>query len=289
MWWGLTGPEFLALYWAALGATVVVGVVLIAWSRSAPPRGPGGLDPYGIALLSGGWRRVGHTALAGLTARGQVHVSRSGGVTPVPGARPADPFEATVLAGVGARHRGLDFPTLPGSPAAVDLRRRMAEAGYLRRPERAERAGKLGWVFLILLGLGLARLITGLMNDRPVGFLVLTLIATVVAWVVVASLIHSGSRSVKPTPRGHEALSEARRTHARGGGGGVALAAGAAILLPVAFAGLVAYPDPDVSQAFTEEQQMGAGSGSSDSGSSGGDGGSSCGGGSGCGGCGGCG
>lgn len=280
----MTGPQFLALYWSALGLAIVVGIALIVWVRKAPSGPPLDLDPYGVALLSGGWKRVGDTALAGLTSRGQVRVSRSSGYSPIASARPADGFEDAVLQELRGRAR-TTYPSLPTSPAALDLHRRMAEAGLVRKPERARRGKKLGWVFFLLLVAGVVRLVTGISNDRPVGYLIASLVATLVAWFIIVPSIASAGLVPKPTPRGRESLARARS------GQGAAMAMGAAVLLPVAFTGLVAYPDPQMSQAFEEHERANASSGgSSGDDGSGGDsgGGSSCGGGGGgCGGCGG--
>jgi uncharacterized protein (TIGR04222 family) len=283
----MTGPQFLALYWSALGLAIVVGIALIVWVRRAPSGPPLDLDPYGVALLSGGWKRVGDTALAGLASRGQVRVSRSSGYTPVATARPADGFEDAVLQELRGRGR-TSYPAMATSPAALDLHRRMADAGLVRRPERARRGKKLGWVFFLLLVAGVVRLITGIANDRPVGYLVGSLVATLVAWFIIVPWIASAGGTPRPTPRGRESLARARAR----GGHGASVAVGAAVLLPVAFTGLVAYPDPEMSQAFGEHERASSSSGGSSSGDSGsgggGDGGgSSCGGGGGCGGCGG--
>ncbi|MFC5287506.1 TIGR04222 domain-containing membrane protein [Actinokineospora guangxiensis] len=283
----MTGPQFLALYWSALGLTIAVGIALIIWVRRSPSGPPLDLDLYGVALLSGGWKRVGDTALAGLASRGQVRVSRSSGYTPVATARPADGFEDAVLQELRGRRR-TTYPAMATSPAALDLHRRMADAGLVHRPERARRGKKLGWVFFLILVAGVVRLITGIANDRPVGYLVGSLVATLVAWFIIVPWIASAGRTPKPTPRGRESLAHVRAR----GGHRAGMAVGAAVLLPVAFTGLVAYPDPEMSQAFAEHERATSSSSSGDSGSggSGGDsgGGSSCGGGGGgCGGCGG--
>ncbi|MGX7827059.1 TIGR04222 domain-containing membrane protein [Actinokineospora sp. 24-640] len=284
--WGLTGPEFLELYWLALGVATLLAMVAALWAHRPRSGRLGGLGPYEVAMLAGGPTRVMHTALAGLVSRGAVHVSRSGQITQVPHARAADHYESAVLAELRHGDRVHDSYRFQQSPVARDLARRMVEAGYLKSPQGGAASALVKLIFVGIGLVGAARLVTGLMNDRPIGWLALSLVATlVIAKLVGAPLKH---RSTTPTRHGRQALSHA---HAHGVSG---MAVGAAILLPVAFAGLVAYPDPEMSAALNTTPPPagdgGSSSGGGDSGSSGcgSGGGSSCGGSS-CGGGGGCG
>lgn len=284
--WGLTGPEFLELYWLALGVVTLVAIIAALWVRR--PRGSstpiGGLGPYEVAMLAGGPTRVMHTALAGLVSRGAVHVSRSGRLTQVPHAQATDHYESEVLAELrhGDRLRG--DHRFRQSPVARDLARRMTEAGYLK-PTKTTVSAVVTLLYVAVGLVGVARLVTGLVDDRPVGWLALSLVATLVIAKLAGKPLKQ--RTATPTREGRQALSHARAHGVPG------MAVGAAVLLPVAFAGLVAYPDPDMGTALnTAASPLSDGSGSSSggggdsgSGGGGGDSGSSGCGGGGCGGC----
>ena len=79
--WGLSGPEFLQLYGAALFVLLLlsVAVALLAKSdgRRADLAGGADLGAYELAYLFGGVDRVAETAVAGLVEAGSVRVTRS--------------------------------------------------------------------------------------------------------------------------------------------------------------------------------------------------------------------
>ncbi|MFC7613654.1 hypothetical protein ACFQV2_08650 [Actinokineospora soli] len=157
-----------------------------------------------------------------------------------------------------------------------DLVRRMRDAGYLNSFERADRAFRVWWLWALLVGTGVYRIVTGMIHEQPVGYLVATAIAAGVTGLVLVLVVYS-RRAPDPTRRGRDALANA------------AVMVGGTLLLPVALAGLTAHPDPDMGDALataTDSHPHVPTSSSSDGGGSG-DSGSSCGGG-GCGGCGGC-
>jgi uncharacterized protein (TIGR04222 family) len=289
--WGIPGPTFLIIY---LVVAVAVAVLATLHRRalsagSATPRS-GELTPQQAAYLNGGERLAVYTALGGLRAAGAIGTADDKTLVQM-SAMPAGatPLDTAVYNAAGNRIPAASLPRDPWVVAAVDRLREDLEAAGLATTAAQRRTVRLwGVAGLGLLAVGVLRLIAGIANDRPVGFLVLALIA-----VGVLSLFLL-IRLRKETRTGRAALEDLRSRHAylapdnspsyatygvSGAAMGVALYG-----TPTLFA-----MDP----AFAAEadiQRVAAGS--SGSGGSGGytpsSGGGSCGGGGGCGG-GGCG
>jgi uncharacterized protein (TIGR04222 family) len=173
----LTGGPFLALYIALLAVVLVGGFVLTALvrpaGRSRPVEGE-----FELAYLAGGARRLADAVAARLLATGSlVMTGQSFSVSaPLPGASAA---ELAVL--------GLSSPFRWGSiEGAVDkharaVDHRLVEDGLLMDASQTLRIRL--WVvmpFLALILVGATKLLIGLSRGRPVGFLTVLLIVTVV-------------------------------------------------------------------------------------------------------------
>src|SRR5919107_1098499 len=110
--WGISGPDFLALYVAAL--IVVVGVAVLARIKvrrppSAPPAQRVGLPE--LAFLAGGPRRVVETAVSALLESGSLRPTRDGRLNAIAhtvGDTPGrDAVERAVLREIGAKPRSV--------------------------------------------------------------------------------------------------------------------------------------------------------------------------------------
>ena len=192
--WGISGPRFLLLY-LALFAVTVLGVVLARRRALAPDGGaavPAHLDPYEAAELNGGDALVATTAVSNLLRGG--HLANSSRRQParlVTGTAPdprAHPVEWAVYQQIAAApNRGLKQmqAALEGSSALAAVRERLRQRGLAPTPEQRTRCRAAGLWFLPLLALGVARVVAGSANGRPVGFLVALLVVTVVVAVVL--------------------------------------------------------------------------------------------------------
>jgi len=295
--WGLSGPQFLALYWTLMGLAVVAMIAGVVVSRRATrPARPTDdqLDAYELAMLAGGPRRVEATAIAGLVASDALRMSRRGVGRPT-GAGPQDEIQRFVLGRIGrvAHLRSQTELGLRDSAMGRELIARLVERGYLVTGDRARR---LHWIVAGVGVIGVTRLLNGLAEGRPVGWLFLSLLGTVVVWFVARRALRQQAGPFT-TSQGKAVLARAEERTRRTEYTSASAMPGVTVLGVVALYGLGAYPDEELSEIFTQPATGSVGGGGSvsscggatsgcssgSSGSSGG-GGSSCGGGSGCGG-----
>ncbi len=309
--WGLSGPTFLALYGAAL--VIAVGYALLLRRRirrPAPPESVRPVDLAGLAFLKAGPRRVVEAAIARLIETGALRPSRGGQVTSV-GHYAPHPIDAAVLQQTGQLPRPLDtvIRRAAMSPAVTAVGDALVAQRLLIAPSVArsvQRRTVLGLYLLLLVGV--ARLVNGIMRDFPVLYLAGLLVVTLAAIVVLRRL-----RLPARTVHGDRVVAAATggpMDHDRGSpwlGPSLVLTGAAGV---VALGGLVMFPDLLVREAlmthamaqaqaqswayastgggscgytmWSGSESNDSGSGSSGGGSDGG--GSSCGGGGGCGG-----
>jgi uncharacterized protein (TIGR04222 family) len=193
--WGISGPRFLLLYVALLAVTVV-GVVLARRRVLAAPDGaavPARLDRYEAAHLNGGCQLAATTAVSVLLREGHLASPPRRGrwrrlaARTAPGAE-AHPVEWAVYRLVA------DHPELPrwalggqlcDAPAMSAVVERLRRGGLALNREQKTRYRATGLWFLPLLVLGVARVVAGTANGRPVGFLVVLLVVTVVLAVAL--------------------------------------------------------------------------------------------------------
>jgi uncharacterized protein (TIGR04222 family) len=294
----LNGPAFLALY-------AVMFVVAAIGSFS---RGRAGLnrfdragyypeltDSYDTAYLAAGAPRVAQLAVVRLMQSG--HVGWKSGITgkrlaflnPTGGSA-LNAIERTMLNAVRQKgNKGLPVAEAYTAvlPEMRALEVKLASLGL--RPTEGERK-KAGWSaalpLLALLAVGFIKLMVGIFRDKPVGFLILLMLFTMIIAVVV------GSSTRRLTKTGEELLAKLRMEKDRPRGDSafenvcwnLALT-GPAVLADIpAFSGI--YQDLAKQMGRAPSGSQGGGCGSSSSGC--GSGSSGCGsGGGGCGGCGG--
>lgn len=293
--WGIPGTTFL---WAFIAVAAVAAIwaymrraAIVRGADQAAGAGRDHLSPAHVAYLAEGPQRAIYSSMALLRKAHAIDVDEQTGRFDRTGPLPAGAtsLDAAVLHAASQRLRHTLIRSDPSVQRALgEIRQDLERRGLLISDEQRRAARNGGRVLLLLLGVGIARLVSGLVNDKPVGYLSLTLLA--LAALTIPALIPPSPR----TSAGRKRLAELRRSHhyldrshqpawqtydpamtALGVG-----LFGAAVLL---------YADP-VLAAQTHVPAGSSGSygggfdGGGSSGSSCGGGGSSCGGGGGCGG-----
>ncbi|MEU2032530.1 TIGR04222 domain-containing membrane protein [Nocardia amamiensis] len=285
--WGISGPEFLAIY----VPLVVVAVVAGLWLRSRVT----GADPESDAVAAPGAEltlpEVGmlfsdqNAALAAMARlRGIEAIDSAAAAVRVLTAQERaqlDSFTVSVYDRLAADQRKTVRSIVDGSPAALEtLRTRMVDLAYLPGPEMRHSLRDAGMPILVTGALGVVRIIAGASHGNPVGLLVVLVIAQAVCyWLVV--------RKPRLTPLGVRArdAATARNRHLRPGNSPSYATYGAesaALAAAVFGIGALIVLDPGLARAAVPPSTSGGGG---DSGGDGGGGGGGCGGG--CGGCGG--
>ncbi|WBB80165.1 TIGR04222 domain-containing membrane protein [Micromonospora sp. WMMD882] len=291
--WGISGPTFLAGYLTVAALAVVGSVVhrarLFGGDRTS---GPEQLDPPQVAYLNGGARLALHSSIGALRHAGAIGmaVPRLAATGPLPAG--ANPIDQAVYDAASRRVRPRDLAQDHRVSAAVDQLRQDLERRGLAVPASHRRAARLGPALLLaLVAVGVLRLVAGLANDQPVGFLFVGVVGLTVVGVAQATRIphrtHAGRAALRDlrTRYRHLAPSSTPAFSTYGAAGvGMAVALfGTATLwtLDPAFAG-----EAEIERQATGDTGASAGGAGGDGGSS--DGGTGNGGGCG-GGCGGCG
>lgn len=284
--WGLSGPEFLQLYWIGLALAVLVAIVVRVRVRAGHSSQPvRSLDMDELAYLAGGPRRVVETALARLLTAGELRTSRRGTVQATAATSSLNPVDRAVITDSQRytnRTVNLLIPAVAKDDAVTAIGRRLEEMGLVVHPDVAKAALRKGSTALwVLLAIGVARWVNGVAISAPIGWLTLQLVVTgALIWLLTRRGKHLR------TSKGNRVLEDARTTSTRRlATSDDALYAGAAGM--VLFGGLVTYPDLAVrssllaSSASSSSYTGYSGCSSSSSSCSSG---SSCGGGGGCGG-----
>jgi uncharacterized protein (TIGR04222 family) len=293
--WGLSGPEFLKIYWIALGIALLfaIGVrIRMRASRGGEPARS--LDIDELAYLSGGPRRVVEASITRLIEAEALRSTRRGTVGLIGKPKVVNAVDRAVVEDAGRYSRrtlNLMMAAVAQHESVRAIATRLGELGMLIEPATAKRHLRVGILpMLVLFAIGVVRWVNGIAIGAPVGWLTLQLVVT---GALAVLLIRSGS--IRRTAKGDRALEEARsggRSH------GVEMAVGGVggVVGLVALGGLSAHPDLTLRTALmaqTYSSASGGGGGgyvstgsscSSSSGSSCSGGGSSCGGGGGCGG-----
>ncbi|MFD5828329.1 TIGR04222 domain-containing membrane protein [Lentzea sp. NPDC060358] len=287
--WGLSGPEFLQLYWIGLALAVLVAIVVRVRARAGRGDQPvRTLDMDELAYLAGGPRRVVETSLARLLTAGELRTSRRGTVQATSDTSSRNAVDRAVITDSRRytnRTVNLLVPAVAQDEAVLSIGRRLEAMGLVISAEAAKSARRKGSIALwVLLAIGVARWVNGIAIGAPVGWLTLQLVLT----GLLVVLLTRGGKNVR-TSKGSRVLDEARSSRSRSAMPDEALYAGAAGL--VLFGGLTVYPDIAVRSSLLASSGSGAGYSSSSgsysscsSSSSSCSSGSSCGGGGGCGG-----
>lgn len=287
--WGISGPVFLVGY---LLLAAVVSVAAVQRRRAladGPDRPAHDLGGHEVAYLNGGADLAVTSALTAMHLRGTVAPVK-GLIHAVGRLDPgADALERAVHFTTGSPVQRSRLPVHRPVRSALDaVHKHLVGAGLLLSEPQRRRIRATGWSMGAVAGLGLLRLLAGVADSRPVGFLVVALLGvslvTVVLLVRAPRRTRAGDRLLARLAHEHHELDPAQRPDWVAYG-----PATAALGVGIFGAGALWASDP----AFAEELAMqrattGSGDGGGYAGSDGGGGGDS-GGGSGCGGGGGCG
>ncbi|MBM0280023.1 TIGR04222 domain-containing membrane protein [Micromonospora tarensis] len=208
--WGISGPTFIRYYLVA--AVVLVAIVvyhrvrLAAGSVSALTADP--LGPQQVAYLNGGPRLAVHAALGGLRGSGAIGVRPDRRLTTI-GAAPTGltPLDQAIHWAAHQHSRVGDLPRDERVRTALDqIRNGLEQRGLLTNDTQRARARFWTTLLIALLGLGVLRLVSGLFNGHPVGYLLLTLVALLIVTLVLR-------RAPVLTRAGRAALRDVRRAH----------------------------------------------------------------------------
>ncbi|RIV36863.1 TIGR04222 domain-containing membrane protein [Micromonospora radicis] len=291
--WGIPSRTFLILY--LLGSVVLVTGVLIhrrmvLSGRSAPPADQ--LNPQQVAYLNGGAKLALWSSIGSLRGQGTIGVHTDGALTAeAPPPTGATPLDRAVHHAASQRYpaRQLRYAEWVAR-ALVELRDGLIRHDLLTGPERRARL-RLGPLLLAaLLVLGVTRIVAGLANDRPVLFLVLTVVGlaavTVVLFVWVPRRTRAADRVLRTLRQRNHHLAPSRNpAYTVYGATGLAMA-----VALYGTASLWAVDPTFAAQAEIQRQAMAGGGatsscgGGSTAGAGGGCGGGDGGGGGGCGG-----
>lgn len=272
------GGDFLMLYAALLLIALIGGGVYRAFrTRSGDTRGSMATEPgvWSLAFLAGGPERVTDSAVAELHRTGAIEWDESSRSLRVTGVEPpTDPVLRAVHANAGSS--GFSAARIGGASAIQSLRVDAERRGWWFTREEATAIVRAQVLPLLALsGFAAAKIAVGLSRDKPVVFLViltvLTLVCALVVWLSRPKITAAGRALLAAQKSKHKLEVRAHRdAH-------VALAValgGTAVLSGTALAGY---------HSFRQPPSSGDSSSDSSSSDSGGDGG----GGGGCGGCGG--
>lgn len=294
--WGISGPAFLVGY-LALAA---LGWLATAWARRAlaggpdrPEPGPG--RPHDLAYLNGGADLAVTSALTAMHLKGTIVPSR-GQIRAVGRLEPgADALERAIHFATGTSTARKQLAAARPVRTALDaMHKRLVAEGLLLSEPRRRRIRAAGWWMIGIIAVGLLRLLAGVADGRPVGFLVVALICVTAATLV--HLLHAprrsraGDRLLARLRTEHHALSPKQHPDWVAYG-----PAAAALGVGVFGASALWASDPALAEELELQRAAGGGDGGSstfvggggDTGGGGGDGGGGGGGGCGGGGCGG--
>lgn len=181
----MRGPEFLRFY-AGLAVSFVVGAGALRWWM----RGPGGYgtmpvdDPYVVAWLSGGPRRAVVTALASLESR-KLITGEKAVISRIPDREPTEelhPFEAGILHAMDGGARTFADLVEEGEAIGDAITAELTGDGLVLTEQRQEASRwRPIWLALIAPAIGIGKIAVGITRDRPVAFLVIMVILTLIA------------------------------------------------------------------------------------------------------------
>jgi uncharacterized protein (TIGR04222 family) len=198
----LTGGPFLTLYTALFAGTIIAAFVI---PRLLRPQGRaqnvGGEDH--LAYLAGGASRFADTVVAQMLTTGALIMTGKKAFTV--GSRDA----ATTTAELSVIGLGSPFRWRAAKRAltshAKPIERQMVAVGLLMTDVQARRIRLCVTLpFLMLLGFGTTKWIIGYLRDRPVGYLTVLLVVTLVCAIIFADID-------RLTQAGHDALTQAKR------------------------------------------------------------------------------
>jgi uncharacterized protein (TIGR04222 family) len=209
--WGISGPTFLLAY-LVIGVAVWVASTrarrVLAESRVTAPATDLTARPHDIAYLNGGAELAVYSALSSMHLRGTITSSR-GAVQSAGRLDPGtDGLERAIHFTARGRVRRSRLPFhRPVLTALSEIEKRLVGAGLLLSEEQRLRIRRVGVWMLAVAVLGLVRVLAGVAEAKPVGFLVAALIA--VALVAVVQF----ARAPRRTRGGDRMLATLRTEH----------------------------------------------------------------------------
>ncbi len=223
-----SGPGFLRLYLLALVAAALV----VAWLRHWQTAGIAdttALDTYEAAWVCGGIRRVFATALASLVKRGVLMVSterswltgaratcrRTNSAVDLDALHPVEricldalPFATVDTATVRNIARGKILLSHHASETMRAMQRRLENAGLIYRKSHCSALmGRAVLALTLLLTVAMARLVHGMEDFRPVGFLFLLILVNT---IMLALCLHHAAAA---TARGRKLVADLEKKH----------------------------------------------------------------------------
>jgi uncharacterized protein (TIGR04222 family) len=197
----MRGVEFLIFYSLVLAVTIAAGLLARWWCKQSSAAGsaslvPPTLDPYETAYLAGGVAHVWLLASTKLIERGQIQPGQDRSLSPVrptgwssssnqPHVRSAHPIEL-LLHQAGTSIDRLS-PRLLAGPCET-LRATLVSEGLLLGTGQVPLYRFIvSMPFVLTVSLGVARIIQGAINEKPVRYLIGLLIVTFIAWYLFSS------------------------------------------------------------------------------------------------------
>ncbi len=210
--WGIDGLTFLGGYLALAVAVLVAGTRVRR--TLADPRPGGSVEhltahPHNVAYLNGGADLAIYAALSSMHISGTIVTAGRGKVQA--GARidrSADVLERAVhhAAAAPVSRQRLRLHGIVAT-ALAEIEHRLVDAGLLLGLDERRAIRHIGFWMLAVVALGLVRLLAGIANVRPVGYLAAALL--VVTVVAVGQL----SRAPRRSRFGDRTLNRLRREH----------------------------------------------------------------------------
>jgi uncharacterized protein (TIGR04222 family) len=177
------GPEFLSFY-LLVASTAMVLVIILRWYLRKPafqePDVSNSLDAYEIGYLAGGNVRAVDAAIASLVQRGHLqplkNILELG--TPLP--TNSHPLEYAI-AQAAEKSGKPDKVRQAVTSTTILIKKHLQSLGLLMNSSQAQGVRRLSArpIFAVLL-LGIAKIIVGISQHKPVGFLVILCIATAI-------------------------------------------------------------------------------------------------------------
>lgn len=177
------------VYSAGFGAILLISAVIWQIMRGMPSRRPvRQLDHYEVAFLAGGKQRVAEVAIAELIDRGALRVNSKGRIYEADPSARFGPFGASagMISAAGITTHGLRAK-IGGNPGMKAIPARLRADGLLMSVERVT---ALRWLIVLMMsalaGTGIARLLEGHANHRPIGDLLFIFALSIVlgGWLV---------------------------------------------------------------------------------------------------------
>ena len=212
----LRGPQFLLFYVIAFPVALAIATLVRWWARQPASLTdnvqPEQLDPYVVAALAGGPKRVALTALARLIHANAVTVKRTGTGARISRNTPLSPKAHPIEKQL---HRNLSHTCSFSEvvrqlrPASVPLDAELVSQGWLVAPAQRPLAH---WLPLAIAAspivLGLLKISVGLDRGKPVSFLVMLCLAS------IAIVVGIFARPLRVTRRGQAWLDRSLKDRA---------------------------------------------------------------------------